>query len=195
MLINREMIQIAKDDIDKILIVVFLQFLLNLSGIGVFLSISSSINSIFNETDFKVQIYIFFLLVFLSLYISNIIVDFEVSCDSNIKERLRTEGLKKLSNSSLENINHQRTGDISMALVLRVDAIARYCSVYLPIIMSTIITSLIVMLVLGQIDIKVSFIFLIGFLGIIITPKLWYERMKEKNSAILIEMSKYKSDY
>lgn len=105
---------------------------------------------------------------------------FSVKCGNEVKKVLRNQLFNKIVLLGPAYSNTQRSGEICSALVGKVEALDPYYSVYLPSLVSTIITSAAIIIYLLSIDLYVGLISLLGIILVLFVPSLWLDIMNKR---------------
>lgn len=103
-----------------------------------------------------------------------------VKCGTKIKSRLRMQLLDKVLHLGPSYVSEHRSGDICSTLVGRIEALDPYYSSYIPALVSTIVTSLVIISYLLTIDLYVALVCFLGIVIVLIVPSFWFRVMDER---------------
>lgn len=119
----------------------------------------------------------------------------QVECSAEVKVKLRERFIKKLLELGVLYREDKRTGDLTTTAVMRIEAIGKYFSVYIPTLLAAASVTCAFIIWLFSVDVGVATICAVGFLGVLIVPAFWYAKIYSKGSEVWRETGIYRSDF
>ncbi len=117
------------------------------------------------------------------------------TCEENIKKLIRTRLLNKLTDLGLIYLNDQRTGDATVAVLDRVEALAPYYSTYIPYLATVLFVSTGTLIYIAFIKISIAFCAFVGMLGVLVLPVFTYKYLWSTGDEVWNEYAKFGSDF
>lgn len=196
MLINKTILKMAsviKSEITK------LSLLTLIAGIITILQaffISKMITNIMVDFELTFKYFIYYIaLVGIQIFLKYPTNDVLMNTEAKIKISLRKKCFEKLFKLGLTHLDEERTGKLSLIFLDRIEALAPYCSMYIPSLFNVTIVSLGCILYLAVYDIRVTLIAFIGAVAMLFVPILTYKYLWSTGIGVWNEYENFSAEF
>lgn len=198
--VNRHLIAFARGHGAKILKTCLLQLLL--TGLGTLISLAAAVIVRMLQGEHKVlfftslwQVFLIIALMIAARYVlAKIKAVASEQCSLEIKTALRDRLLHQLFSLGPAYTGRERTGNIASTISNKVEFLNEYYTIYLPSAVSALIHAAVLVAVLSRFNRWTALTCIIGCVGMIVCPMLFYFLMRERGEAEMRAHSQYYSD-
>lgn len=200
MFINHHLVEFSQGHGHKIIKTCLLQFLLTVFGTMISLCAAFVVRMIQGEDViwvFHSLWQVFFtiaILIALRFVLAKKKAVASEKCSLEIKQSLRKQLLQKLFSLGPAFMGKERTGNIASTIATKVEYLNEYYTIYLPAAVSALLNAIILISVVAQFNLLTACMCVIGCVGMIICPMIFYFLMRERGEREMQAHSAYYSD-